>query len=206
MSLTFGPEHLAIRPSSASKVKVTKWDESPANLTTPVAVDSQGRVSFTVDEPGRYRVEVREITDTYTRTVNLGEEGNYDPTDVRSIVDFLLSSTGGESAPATWASITGKPATFPPTIGTTATTAKAGNYQPAAVNISDSSPVGRSVLTAADAAAARTAIGAGTSSVALPATATAAELQAGTVTATRLVSPKLIHDEIARQIAAIPPA
>lgn len=40
----------------------------------------------------------------------------------------------------------------------------------------------------------------------LPATATAAELEAGTVTATRMVSPKLIHEEIARQIAAIPPA
>lgn len=30
----------------------------------------------------------------------------------------------------TWASVTSKPATFPPIIGTTATTAKAGNYQP----------------------------------------------------------------------------
>ena len=37
-----------------------------------------------------------------------------------------------------------------------------------------------------------------------PALATAAELEAGTVEAARLVSPKLIHDEIARQIAAIP--
>lgn len=34
--------------------------------------------------------------------------------------------------------------------------------------------------------------------------ATAAELEAGTETEVRLVSPKLIHDEIARQIAAIP--
>lgn len=47
-------------------------------------------------------------------------------------------------------------------IGTTSTTAKAGDYQPAAVNISDASAVGRSVLTATDAATARTAIGAGT--------------------------------------------
>lgn len=39
----------------------------------------------------------------------------------------------------------------------------------------------------------------------LPALATAGELQAGTVTTSRLVSPKLIHDEIARQIAAIAP-
>ena len=33
--------------------------------------------------------------------------------------------------------------------------------------------------------------------------ATAAELAAGTVTDARLFTPKLIHDEIARQIAAI---
>lgn len=32
---------------------------------------------------------------------------------------------------STWATLSGKPATFPPTIGTTATTAKAGNYVPA---------------------------------------------------------------------------
>lgn len=42
-------------------------------------------------------------------------------------------------------------------IGTSGSTAKAGNYQPAAANISDSTSVGRAVLTAADAAAARTA-------------------------------------------------
>lgn len=47
-------------------------------------------------------------------------------------------------------------------LGTTSTTAKAGDYQPTAANISDSTTVGRSVLTATDQAAARTAIGAGT--------------------------------------------
>ncbi|WP_396902681.1 hypothetical protein [Mycolicibacterium sp.] len=50
-------------------------------------------------------------------------------------------------------------------VGTTAQSAKAGNYQPAAADISDASATGQSVLKAADAAAARTAIGAGTSSV-----------------------------------------
>lgn len=40
----------------------------------------------------------------------------------------------------------------------------------------------------------------------LPTTATAAELEAGTEAGLRMVSPKLIHDEIKRQIAAIPPA
>lgn len=45
-------------------------------------------------------------------------------------------------------------------IGTTASTAKAGNYQPTAANITDATTVGRNVLKAADAAAARTAISA----------------------------------------------
>lgn len=62
-------------------------------------------------------------------------------------------------------------------IGTTASTAKAGNYQPTAANISDATEVGRNVLTAADAAAARTAIGAGTgsSNLALGTTSTTAK-------------------------------
>jgi hypothetical protein len=50
-------------------------------------------------------------------------------------------------------------------IGTTSTTAKAGNYAPAAADISDATTVGRNVLKATDAAAARSAIGAGTSSL-----------------------------------------
>ncbi len=52
-------------------------------------------------------------------------------------------------------------------IGTTNGTAKAGDYQPAAANITDSTATGRSLLTAADAATARAAIGAGTSSLVL---------------------------------------
>jgi len=52
-------------------------------------------------------------------------------------------------------------------IGTTAGTAKAGDYQPTAANISDATATGRSVVTAASATAARTAIGAGTSNVAI---------------------------------------
>lgn len=38
-------------------------------------------------------------------------------------------------APA-WADVTGKPATYPPTVGTTATTAKAGDYQPTWAQVS----------------------------------------------------------------------
>lgn len=41
-------------------------------------------------------------------------------------------------AAATWANLSGKPATFPPTIGTTASTAKAGNYTPTTNEVSAS--------------------------------------------------------------------
>ncbi|WP_200840585.1 hypothetical protein [Geminicoccus flavidas] len=44
-------------------------------------------------------------------------------------------------------------------LGTTASTAKAGNYQPTAANISDASTIGRQILTAADAAAVKTLLG-----------------------------------------------
>ena len=60
-------------------------------------------------------------------------------------------------------------------IGTTNTTAKAGDYQPTAANISDATTVGRAVLTAVDAATARTTIGAGTSNLALGTTSTTAK-------------------------------
>ena len=43
-------------------------------------------------------------------------------------IEHTISSS--DEAGVSWVAIEGKPSTFPPTIGTTATTAKAGNYQP----------------------------------------------------------------------------
>lgn len=47
----------------------------------------------------------------------------------KEVKDQIESASGGGGVD--WADVTGKPATFPPVIGTTATTAKAGNYAPA---------------------------------------------------------------------------
>jgi hypothetical protein len=60
-------------------------------------------------------------------------------------------------------------------IGTTSTTAKAGNWKPSSADISDASAVGKGVLTAEDAETARTAIGAGTSSLTIGTTSTTAK-------------------------------
>ncbi|CAM4499127.1 hypothetical protein NONI108955_36435 [Nocardia ninae] len=77
----------------------------------------------------------------------------------------------GPAGASDWAGITGKPATFAPTIGATATTAVAGDdprltnprtptaHTHTASQIADASTLGRSLLTVADAATARTAIG-----------------------------------------------
>ena len=89
----------------------------------------------------------------------------------RALTNAVLKSL---AEPPTFDQVVEKPETYPPTIGTSATTAKAGNYQPTAANISDATSVGRAVLTADDAAAARSAIGAGTSSLAIGAGATQA--------------------------------
>jgi hypothetical protein len=70
---------------------------------------------------------------------------------------------GGGGGSVAWADITGKPSTFTPSAHTQA-----------ASTISDSTTVGRAVLTAVDAAAGRTALGAGTSSLTLGSTGSTA--------------------------------
>lgn len=106
------------------------------------------------------------------RTTGDGAVEFYDS--VTGDVVFAIDADGTAGGSVAWDDVTGKPATFPPTIGTTATTAKAGNYAPSAADVSDATTVGRSVLTAASAAAARTAIGAGTSSLTLGTSGTTA--------------------------------
>ncbi len=59
-------------------------------------------------------------------------------------------------------------------LGTTSTTALAGNYAPSSVSISDSTSVGRGLITSASAAAARAVIGAGTSNLTLGTTSSTA--------------------------------
>ena len=60
------------------------------------------------------------------------EKNNWKSGDVLSSAKLNAMEDGivESLAPVSWSSVTGKPATFSPTIGTTATTAKAGNYVP----------------------------------------------------------------------------
>lgn len=105
----------------------------------------------------------------------INSNGSSDPvsvddiTGISSVVETLLKADDAVTARASIGAGTSNLA-----IGSTASTAKAGNYQPSSANISDATAVGRSVLTASDQSAARSAIGAGTSNLALGTTATTA--------------------------------
>lgn len=54
-----------------------------------------------------------------------------------SIPIALYGADGGGPVAVAWGDITGKPATFAPVVGTTATTAKAGNYVPTSAEVSN---------------------------------------------------------------------
>lgn len=84
---------------------------------------------------------------------------------------------GGGGGPVAWADISGKPTTFPPVVGTTATTAKAGNYVPAWADVT-----GKPTIPAAVAAG------------------TAAQLTAGTDTVQRTWSAKDLAEFVAAQV------
>ena len=77
--------------------------------------------------------------------------------------NVAVAGGGGGGTSTAWADITGKPSTFPPETHTHT-----------AAQVSDATTVGRNVMKATDAAAARTAIGAGTSSLVLGSTASTA--------------------------------
>ncbi|MGO1319926.1 MAG: hypothetical protein ACTII7_07765 [Galactobacter sp.] len=69
-----------------------------------------------------------EWTKTLPGTAAEGDTGHVE--DHNAIVDAIAETRTNVDAAETkaaWATVTGKPATFPPTIGTTATTALAGN-------------------------------------------------------------------------------
>lgn len=62
MSLSYGPTAFpGVLPASAAQVKVHDLNRNSAVLTVPVAVDGQGRVSFTVATAGRYIVRISNL-------------------------------------------------------------------------------------------------------------------------------------------------
>ena len=55
---------------------------------------------------------------------------------ILSCLSYIKVEQEGAGSKVTWSDISGKPSTFAPEIGTTATTAKAGNYAPTWAQVS----------------------------------------------------------------------
>lgn len=110
--------------------------------------------------------------------------------DIQYVDGFFLQAfgeePGGGSATVAWGDVTGKPATFPPTTGTTAGTALAGNTQLAGIGGTLSVAKGGTGATTADAA--WTALGGGAvgklASLPVATTAAAGIIQIGTTATT----------------------
>lgn len=122
-------------------------------------------------------------------------------------IPVTIHGDDGGDVSVAWDDVTGKPATFAPIIGTTAESAKAGNYVPAWGEITGKPAV---IAAGANAAAARAAIGAGTgdgtSNLVVATTAPAALASAAAVgTATTAARADHVHPfPTAAQIGAAP--
>lgn len=115
MSLIFGPRNLVVSLTPQDTVTVAKWDGTPVTLAAPVVVDSQGRVSFTVADGGKYLITARrhQAGDSYQTFVTLTEDLGYGP-DLESKVDYLIAKDeqggGGPGGPVDWDDVQDKPA------------------------------------------------------------------------------------------------
>lgn len=69
------------------------------------------------------------LTDAQVRDIAGSVNTFFDVQQVKALLEVANAIAGGAGT-VSWADIPDKPATFAPTIGTTATTAKAGNYTP----------------------------------------------------------------------------
>lgn len=174
-----GTSSLALGTTS-STAKAGDYQPTAANISNATTV---GRNVLTAVDAATARTAIGAGTSNLAlgTTSSTAKAGDYAP-NAAAITDSTTVGravvTAADAAAARTAIGAG---TSSLALGTTSSTAKAGDYQPTAANISDSTATGRSVLTAASAAAARTAIGAGTSSVAIGTTSgTAADAAAVT--------------------------
>ncbi|WP_219727862.1 head fiber protein [Paenibacillus sp. F4] len=133
-------------PETQDKIQIRNSGAEPIKITA-------GSETFTV-----------EVNETATKEVNFteftGQTVNQDSayTNQIDVVATIIPKTGAaDSVP--WSGITGKPSTFPPKVGTGATDAKAGNWLPKIAEVSDATTVGKALMGATDAAAARATLG-----------------------------------------------
>lgn len=195
-------------------LRLTEPGELPVGTSGSPGLDDQavtrfearGRPVWTVEagadlEPGSFvaagadgRAVAAEEGDPYAVAMCLdpgaAPSGETPGTLVRVALLRTVSLSAGGAGSVAWSDITGRPSTFAPSA-----------HEHTSAQVSDATEVGVGVLTADTVAAARSAIGAGTSSQNLTAM-TAAEAEAGTATTQRGITAAVLSAEIDRRIAA----
>jgi hypothetical protein len=127
VAIQFGPRMLPVRPASASHVTVETPNREPVELTSPVSLDDQGRVTFSVAGPGTYRIGVKSPFGTgelFAVEVPVYDTGHPnekydnlvsglldDPTSqLRDKLDARIIALAGEGVEASWDTLPDKPA------------------------------------------------------------------------------------------------
>ncbi|WP_052590799.1 hypothetical protein [Luteipulveratus mongoliensis] len=122
---TFTPAAHASSHAAAGADPLTVAVSQVSGLVATVEgiVAGSGSVLSVAGKQGDVDLEVGDLTDSTTVGRALMKA-----TDAAAARTAIGAGTGGGSS--AWADITGKPTTFAPIVGTTSTTAKAGNYTP----------------------------------------------------------------------------
>lgn len=71
---------------------------------------------------------------TATSWVN-GSEPAINAANLNKLEAGVVAAHEAAAAPVAWGDVSGKPSTFPPVVGTSASTAKAGNWKPAVADV-----------------------------------------------------------------------
>lgn len=109
--------------------------------------------NFTAADANAVATQINANTAALADSGTVGPVGIDDITDAQPVGKALVRASSQAAARTAIGAGTSNLA-----LGTSVSTAKAGNYQPAAANISDATATGRSVITAADAASGRAVI------------------------------------------------
>lgn len=137
---------MAFLKDITDKIVLGRWRflnlKTISGTTKPLVIDEQGNLG--TGSGGATTVTSANITDATAtgRSVLTATDAAAARTAIGAGTSSLTIGTTASTAKAgnyvpTYAEITGKPSTFAPTIGVTATTAKAGNYTPTTTEVSN---------------------------------------------------------------------
>jgi lysophospholipase L1-like esterase len=155
-------KQLGIAPSNALDIATKSYVDSKSTSISSTGISDStatGRALITAATAATARSIIGASDLVIGTTSTTAKAGNYQPTSTNISDSTTIGRTLITAASSSDARTAIGAGTSSLVIGTTSTTAKAGNYQPVSTDISDSTTIGRTLITAVSAEAARIAIG-----------------------------------------------